>query len=83
MINITTVGFLNSDTPETSIGRLGLGTLPSGVSPLATVALVQLTCQAHGVRIGGQSRQYDEKLLEELTSIKLIFWRGGDTVQLV
>jgi len=82
-VHISAVGFLNGDTPEKSIGRLGMGVLPSGVSPLATATLVRLTCQAHNVQVAGLSRSYDEEILRELTSIKLIFWPGGDTVLMV
>lgn len=83
LVRITKVEFLNKDTLENSLGRLGLSTLPGGVSPLATAALVGLTCQAHGIQVGGIRRDYEETLLRELASIKLIFWPGGDTVQMV
>jgi hypothetical protein len=82
-VRINEVGFLNQDTPEHSIGRLGMSSLPGGVSPLATVALVRLTCQAHGVKVGGLGPHYEAALLKELHSIRLIFWPGGDTVQMV
>lgn len=80
---INEVGFLNEDTLKQSVGRLGMATLPSGVSPLATATLVRLTCQAHGVQVAGLSREYEENLLKELASIKLIFWPGGNAVQMV
>lgn len=82
-VRIDKIGFLNLDTLEASIGRLGMSTLPSAVSPLATATLVRLTCQAHGVKVGGLGTHYEEALLEELHSIRLIFWPGGDTVQMV
>jgi len=82
-VHISAVGFLNEGTPEKSIGRLGMGVLPNGVSPLATAALVRLTCQAHNIRVAGISRSYDEEILRELASIKLIFWPSGDTVMMV
>lgn len=80
---INKIGFLNQDTLEDSIGRLGMSTLPSAVSPLATATLARLTCQAHGVKVGGLGTRYEEALLKELHSIRLIFWPGGDTVQMV
>ena len=82
-IRINTIGFLNEDTPEQSIGRLGMATLPGGVSPLAVQELARLTCQAHGVRVGGLTPVYEETLLKELHSLRVIFWLGDDTVQMV
>lgn len=82
-VRINTIGFLNEDTPEQSIGRLGMASLPSGVSPLAVRELNRLTCQAHGVRVAGLTPDYEEALLTELGALKLIFWPGGDTVQMV
>lgn len=74
---ITKVDFLNKDTFEESIGRLGMSALHNGVSPEAIAVLVRLTCQAHGVQVVGLHTTYDETLLKELASISLIFWREG------
>lgn len=82
-IHIHHVGFLNEDTVENSLGRLGMAVLPSGVSPLATTALVRLSCQAHGEAVAGLSQLYDERLLGQLTGCGLISWSGGDAVRLV
>lgn len=82
-VRITEIQFLNGTTPEGSIGRLGMSVLPSGVSPLATAALVRLTCQAHNVAVGGLSNLYEEALLGELHSLRLVYWTGGNVVRMV
>jgi hypothetical protein len=80
---ITKIEFLNCDTMEDSIGRLGMSTLRNAVSPLATAALARLTCQAHGVQVAGLHTWYEEEILKELHSIRLIYWTDGDTVKMV
>lgn len=83
MQHITEVTFLNRTDAEDSLGRLGMSTLKNAVSAPATVALARLSCQAHGIEVTGMGRDYDKELLEELHSIRLIFWPGGSEVKLV
>lgn len=81
-VRIEAIEFLNGDSVRYSIGRLGQSALPSGVSSAATVALVRLTCQAHGVDVYGLSRDYLVRHLRELSSLKLIYWNGDDSLKL-
>lgn len=70
---VEVTGFLNSDSPEESLGRLGQAALDSGISDAALRSLVRLTCQAHDVRIAGLDvHEFDERHLEEMRSISLV-----------
>lgn len=82
VIRIETVTFLNDDSMQDSIGRLGQSTLENGVSTAATAALVRLTCQAHGVRVD-ESHTYLVRHLRELHRLSLIHWNGTDLVKMV
>ncbi len=83
LVHIRAVGFLNDESERWSIGRLGMASLPLGVSAEAVAALARLTCQAHDVKVHGMSRDYRVAHLLELASIKLVFWPGSDTVKMV
>lgn len=81
-VHIATVEFLNDDSMRDSIARLGQSALEFGVSTAATAALVRLTCQAHGIRVG-ENHYYLGCHLEELNSLSLIYWRGISLVKMV
>lgn len=82
-VRIDQIGFLNGDDLADSVGRLGQSALRSGVSSAATAALVRLTCQAHGVQVTGLSRDYLDVHLEELHSLRLVYWTGGSSLKMV
>lgn len=72
-IRITVTGFLNDDSLETSLGRLGLAALHNGISDAALRSLVRLTCQAHDVRVFGLDvHHFDEAHLAEMKQICLV-----------
>lgn len=82
-VRINEIDFLNADDLADSVGRLGQSTLRSGVSSAATAALVRLTCQAHGIQVAGLSRDYLNVHLEELHSLRLVYWTGGNSLKMV
>lgn len=81
---VRVTGFLNDDSTETSLGRLGLAALDNGISDAALRALVRLTCQAHGVRVHGLDLHHvDEAHLDEMREISLIYRPNRTEVKMV
>ncbi|MCP9209649.1 hypothetical protein [Streptomyces cucumeris] len=81
---ITVTGFLNRDTVEDSLGRLGMAALDSGISDAALRALVRLTCQAHDVQVHGLGvHRFEERHLEEMRGISLIYRPNPGEVKMV
>lgn len=84
VIRVTVTGFLNDSSLEESLGRLGQAALDSGVSDAALRSLVRLTCQAHNVVVGDLDVHHvDEKHLEEMRGISLIYRPNPGTVKMV
>lgn len=73
MTHVDVTGFLNSDTAEDSLGRLGQAALDSGISDAALRSLVKLTCLAHDIKIAGlDMHNVEEAHLKEMKSIGII-----------
>lgn len=84
MTHVTVTGFLNGDTAEGSLGRLGQAALDSGISDAALRSLVRLTCQAHDVKIAGlDAYEVDEEHLREMKSIGIIHRPKAGEVKMV
>ena len=81
--NVRVTGFLNSDSAESSLARLGGAALSSGVGEAALRALVALTCQAHSIPVGGLHCRIDGVLLDELAGIALVYRSGENEIKLV
>jgi hypothetical protein len=83
-VSVEVAGFLNDDSVEESLGRLGQAALGSGISDAALRSLVKITCRAHNVRVEGlDTHGIDEEHLEEMRSVGLIYRPSRCQVKMV